>query len=161
MFVTHDQDEAFVLGDEVAVMRDGVIVQQASPAELYAHPVDPWLARFVGDAELLAGSASGDCASTIIGRVPLEHHVSGAVEVLVRPEEVVLEAGDDGIVEAVEFHGHDAVTVVRLTGDTVLHSRSSGAPRFVVGDRVSVRHSGVASTAFPATPTAGSTHAQV
>ena len=64
MFVTHDQEEAFVLGDQVAVMLDGRIVQQASPAELYAQPATPWVAGFVGEANLLDGSAGGATAET-------------------------------------------------------------------------------------------------
>ena len=45
VFVTHDQEEAFVLGDEVAVMHGGRIVQQAPPAELYARPATSWSPR--------------------------------------------------------------------------------------------------------------------
>ncbi len=149
VFVTHDQDEAFVLGDEVAVMRDGRIVQQASPAQLYAHPVDSWLARFVGDADVLPGEGRGDCASTRIGRVPLQDETVGIVDVLIRPEEVVVEPGDDGEVVAIEYYGHDAVTTVRFTSGEHVRSRTTGAPRFAVGDAVSVRHSGAASVAYP------------
>ena len=151
VFVTHDQDEAFVLGDEVAVMCDGVVVQQAPPAELYAHPATPWLARFVGDADVLTGEGRGDSATTAIGQVPLEAMTVGGVDVLVRPEDVVLEAGGDTIVCAVEYYGHDAVTSVRTLSGDVVRSRTTGAPAFAVGDRVSVRHSGVKSIAFPRT----------
>ena len=69
MFVTHDQEEAFVLGDEVAVMQAGRIVQQARPAELYARPASPWVATFVGDANLVAGDGRGDHAVTPVGNV--------------------------------------------------------------------------------------------
>ncbi len=150
VFVTHDQDEAFVLGDEVAVMRDGVVVQQDRPAELYAHPADPWLAGFVGDAEILEGDGHGDCASTAIGRVPLETHASGPLDVLIRPEEVLVESGAGATVVSVEFHGHDAVTTLALDEGSVVRSRSTGAPRFLVGDTVTVSHSGAASIAFSA-----------
>lgn len=148
VFVTHDQDEAFVLGDEVAVMRDGLVVQQAAPADLYAHPADPWLARFVGDADVLVGDGRGDCASTAIGKVPLERETVGGVDVMVRPEDVVVEAGGDAIVVAVEYYGHDAVTSVRVPAGAVVRSRTTGAPTFVVGDMVSVRHGGAKSVAF-------------
>jgi len=148
VFVTHDQDEAFVIGDEVAVMRDGLVVQQATPAQLYAHPADPWLARFVGDADVLAGDGHGECASTIIGRVPLEAETVGGVDVMVRPEDVVIEAGGDAVVVGVEYYGHDAVTSVRTSPGDVVRSRTTGAPMFAVGDEVSVRHSGAKSIAF-------------
>ena len=48
LFVTHDVDEAIRLGDRVALMRDGRLVQFAPPGELIAHPVDEFVARFVG-----------------------------------------------------------------------------------------------------------------
>ena len=50
LLVTHDQSEALSLGDRVGVLRDGRLVQVATPSELYRHPVDARLARFVGEA---------------------------------------------------------------------------------------------------------------
>ena len=71
VFVTHDQEEAFVLGDRVAVLNDGRLAQVGTPDELYRHPVDRWVARFVGDANLLpVPSAVGICA-TPVGDVPV------------------------------------------------------------------------------------------
>ena len=148
VFVTHDQDEAFVLGDEVAVMREGAVVQQAAPAEIYEHPADPWLARFVGEADLLDGEAGGDEALTALGRIPLDRPASGTVEVLVRPEHVVVGPGDTATVESVEYHGHDAVSRVRTDAGPVVRSRVTGAPSHRRGDRVAVTHSGVPTVAF-------------
>lgn len=54
MLVTHDREEAFSLADRVAVLKDGVIVQCASPAQLLAAPATPWLARFIGYENVLA-----------------------------------------------------------------------------------------------------------
>ena len=53
IFVTHDQDEAFIVGDRVAVMRQGEVVQTDSPQVLYHHPVDQWTAEFVGTVSVL------------------------------------------------------------------------------------------------------------
>ncbi len=50
LYVTHDQTEAFALGDRVAVMRDGRIVQAADPDEVWAHPADEDVARFLGQS---------------------------------------------------------------------------------------------------------------
>ena len=47
-YVTHDVAEAFALGDSVAVLRDGTVVQQAAPEELWAAPADAWTAGFLG-----------------------------------------------------------------------------------------------------------------
>ena len=56
VLVTHDQEEALSLADSVAVLRDGTIVQQGTPAELYSKPVDARLASFLGAANLLEAS---------------------------------------------------------------------------------------------------------
>lgn len=153
MFVTHDQDEAFVLGDQVAVMRDGRVVQQASPAELYRNPVDPWLAEFVGEAELLPGVASGTAAETALGRVELAGAQNGPVQVLVRPEEIVLADGTGAVVLDVEYYGHDALSTVRLDDGTVVRSRVTGAPAHRAGDTVAVGHRGGRTIAYAAATT--------
>ncbi|HEX2294300.1 MAG TPA: ABC transporter ATP-binding protein, partial [Actinomycetota bacterium] len=67
LFVTHQQEEAFVVGQEVAVMLDGVVVQQGPPATLYEAPATIEIARFVGDANFLRGTADADKAETCIG----------------------------------------------------------------------------------------------
>ncbi|OFV80963.1 MAG: hypothetical protein A2W26_05125 [Acidobacteria bacterium RBG_16_64_8] len=55
IYVTHDQTEALALSEEIAVMRDGVVVQQGTPAEIYRHPRTDFVAAFVGSANLLDG----------------------------------------------------------------------------------------------------------
>jgi iron(III) transport system ATP-binding protein len=153
VFVTHDQDEAFVLGDEVAVMDDGLIVQQAPPAELYDRPASPWVASFVGDANLVAGRAAGRSATTALGPLPLRDAVDGPVQVLLRPEELRLDAvdglGAPGAVELIEYYGHDCVTFTRLDGGDVVRVRSGSAPRFGRGERVTVRYEGQPAIAYP------------
>ena len=52
LHVTHDVGEAFALGDRVAVMRAGRIIQAAAPDELWARPADAWVARFLGLANV-------------------------------------------------------------------------------------------------------------
>ncbi|MDP8970083.1 MAG: ABC transporter ATP-binding protein, partial [Actinomycetota bacterium] len=114
LFVTHDQEEAFLVGDQVAVMLDGIIEQQAPPAQVYAAPASRGVATFVGDANFLAGRASGRHAATPVGAVPLRVEAHGPVDILVRPEQVAVRDGDDAVVEAIEYYGHDAVYRVRL-----------------------------------------------
>jgi iron(III) transport system ATP-binding protein len=148
VFVTHDQEEAFVLGDEVAVMENGRIVQQATPAQLYRSPATRWVASFVGDANLVPGSVRGRVADTKIGPVPVATDLTGAVDVLIRPESVVLGPGSRAAVELVEFYGHDTVYVVRVGDDLLLRSRQSASPRFARGDMVDVSYSGEATMAY-------------
>ena len=148
VFVTHDQDEAFVLGDEVAVMSEGQIVQQAAPAELYESPATPWVAGFVGDANLLAGRASGRSVATPVGGVALRAPVDGEVEVLLRPEHLEVRDGDQGVVDLVEFYGHDTVYAVLLDDGAALTVRVAQAPTHARGDRVAVTYTGPPAVAF-------------
>jgi molybdate transport system ATP-binding protein len=55
IFVTHDPQEASILADRVAVLRDGAIVQTGSPEAVFRRPSNPWVARFVGIDNLLPG----------------------------------------------------------------------------------------------------------
>ena len=156
VFVTHDQDEAFVLGDEVAVMRDGAVMQQAPPAVLYESPADRWVAGFVGEADTLPGRAEGDVAHTMLGPLPLRAPARGPVDVLIRPEDVRVRseipgksAGASAVVDHVEFFGHDTLYYVRGADGEVLRSRTTGSPQFAAGAVVRLRHSGMRTTAFP------------
>jgi len=149
LFVTHDQEEAFVLGDEVAVMLGGRIEQQAAPAELYHAPATLAVARFVGDANLLSGQAEGASAATPLGRVPLTGSARGAVDVLVRPEFVEVSDGDDAQVVGVEYYGHDAVYLVRPDAGVTLRARILSSPVYRPGDRVTLGYTGNPTAAYP------------
>ena len=69
IYVTHDQEEALVMSDRIAVMRAGRIVQIGSGVELYERPVDTFVARFLGESNLLAGTvgAVADGRATLDG----------------------------------------------------------------------------------------------
>ena len=123
ILVTHDQDEALSLADQVAVMRSGRLVQAASPRDLYRSPVDADVARFVGGATALPAHVRDGVASCILGDLPLARACpDGAAEVLVRPEQVRLDsAAHEARVEArvteVSFYGHDAACRLDLQPD--------------------------------------------
>ncbi|MQA74152.1 MAG: sn-glycerol-3-phosphate ABC transporter ATP-binding protein UgpC [Solirubrobacterales bacterium] len=73
VYVTHDQTEAMTLGDRVAVMRSGILQQVGSPAELYDHPRNIFVAGFIGSPSMnfLPATVDGDRAKLAIGEVPL------------------------------------------------------------------------------------------
>jgi iron(III) transport system ATP-binding protein len=161
VFVTHDQEEAFVLGDEVAVMHEGAIVQQAEPSTLYARPATPWVASFVGDANLVEATADGHTAATPVGPVALDAPRTGPVRVVLRPEDLLLSPADaadaalpgvPGSVELTEYHGHDTVYLVRPGDAGTLRVRASAAPRFRRGDQVTVRYAGAPAYAYSVGP---------
>ncbi len=96
LLVTHDPEEATALGDRIAVMRAGRLEQVGPPGELYAHPANPFVALFLGEANQVVGEVRGGAMHTPLGPLPvvsLDGDLSdgAAVDVLVRPEAVLLE----------------------------------------------------------------------
>ena len=148
IFVTHDQEEAFVVGDEVAVMQEGRILQQADAATLYELPATREVAEFIGDANLVVGVGDGDVAHTPVGPVPLDAPRTGPVRVMIRPERLLAEPGGAATVEAVDYFGHDAVYRVRLADGEVVRSRVIGAPALAAGDAVTLAFTGAPTVAF-------------
>jgi iron(III) transport system ATP-binding protein len=148
ILVTHDQDEALSTADRVAALRDGKIAQYAAPEELYARPADADLAGFIGDANLIEGVLSGGVVKTRLGCLPLDDGGTvraGQVTVLVRPEQIELEPGEEGVpgrVTSYRYHGHDAVLHVQPTDDAAgqqITVRVVGGPHLPPGSPVTLR----------------------
>ncbi|MFF3397538.1 ABC transporter ATP-binding protein [Streptomyces sp. NPDC002659] len=114
---------ALVLLDEPfnALDRPGKITQCDTPQEVYQHPVDPRVARFVGDAVLLPATAADGTGTTALGRLPLAPPAvdSRSGTVLLRPEQLRLTqptTAVQGTVTEVSFYGHDAMVTVDVDG---------------------------------------------
>ena len=149
LLVTHDHEEAFSLADEVAVLRDGVIVQTGSPRTLYSAPADAGLAEFLGDVNILSGPVEDGRILTALGclNVTGEPAADGVRSVLIRPEElrlhpctgVPLGDGHVGVVDDVTFYGHDArVGIVLEDNGLRLVARTLGRATPDPGERVRV-----------------------
>ncbi len=94
IFVTHDQEEALTLSDRIGILKDGALVQQGAPREVYDRPVNEFAARFLGDANLFEGEMAGDGVRLAEGsfvRLPAPPTgKSGSVRFAVRPEYLTL-----------------------------------------------------------------------
>ncbi len=130
VLVTHDQAEALSMGDEVAVLRSGRLAQTATPTVLYRAPVDLDVARFVGDAIVVPGTARSGVVDCVLGRLSTPSlTVAGNVEVMIRPEQIRLVRAPDarGAQDAVSaevighhYYGPDSVVQLRLRdGDRI------------------------------------------
>jgi iron(III) transport system ATP-binding protein len=148
VLVTHDQEEALGTADQVAVMHQGRFLQVGEPEQVYRHPVDPLVARAVGEAFVLPAVAGGTVATTSLGPVALLPHGAGQPEpagevrgqVLVRPEQLRLVPLGEGVtcsVRRVSFHGHDTtVSLVSPDGSDLTCRTQDPVP---AGERVGVR----------------------
>jgi len=100
IYVTHDQEEAFALADRVIVMNAGRVEQSGTPQEIYLRPATPFVARFLGFMNLLEGEVRVENGQpgvkTPLGFWPVKSPASGAVSVLLRPEQVNLEGNGLG-----------------------------------------------------------------
>ncbi len=153
LLVTHDQDEAFSLADEVIVMREGRIEQRGAPEGLFAEPATRFVATFLGaqvalegvavDAEAVRLAAGPVVRCRVVGVPP-----GAACTLLLRPHELVLEdAGAlEGAVEAVAFAGDRRALTVAVAGARARVSAPLGA-RIEPGARVRLAVRG--GSAFP------------
>jgi putative spermidine/putrescine transport system ATP-binding protein len=155
IYVTHDQDEALTMSDRIAVMRAGKIVQIGTPREIYEHPVDDFVAEFVGESTLLPGRLTerdGQTATialasgAVVAAQAPRGVTSGAdVRLLLRPEKIrLLPPGEgqlDGRVTDTIYLGDSTRYQVDLGQGLSLFARGhnrADLPDFRPGDRVSV-----------------------
>ena len=154
LLVTHDQNEALSLADQVAVMRAGRLVQSAPPSEVYLSPSDPQVAEFVGRAVVLPGTATDARATCALGEVVLTEPTTGPVALMIRPEQVFVDLAHDegvrGTVEEVSYYGHDCAVQVRLDEGTSVLARMAGVRHPGPGDVVHLRVTGLVRAYHPA-----------
>jgi multiple sugar transport system ATP-binding protein len=156
IYVTHDQIEAMTLADRIAVMRGGLIQQLDSPQAIYSHPVNRFVAGFIGSPGMnfLKGSVEaqgGNPRFVAEGLdVPLQTYrfkngalPGGPAELGVRPEHIGVNSGEDWpfssnvAVEVVEPMGSDTLIWAKLgTQDLAMRLPTERSPK--VGDRVSI-----------------------
>lgn len=105
LFVTHDQDEAMVMSDEIVLMNNGVIVQRGTPEDVYNFPKTLFCARFLGEANVFSGPvrAEGQKALIQAGSLLLRSHGAppagdGTRWACIRPEAIRIEAETKGAV---------------------------------------------------------------
>jgi iron(III) transport system ATP-binding protein len=164
VLVTHDQAEALSLADQVAVMRQGRLVQLDAPENVYRTPSDAGVAGFVGEAVLLPASISDGYATCALGSLAVRGAVSGPARILLRPEQLVLSAGGPGVearVRDVSYFGHDAAVRLELVpGGTVVLARVAGHDRPEPGALVRLSVAGEA-LAYPGDAAAGAAGATI
>ncbi|KQM81314.1 ABC transporter ATP-binding protein [Agromyces sp. Leaf222] len=159
VYVTHDQEEAFILSDRMGVMRDGRICQLGTPEQLYREPKDLFVAKFLGKTNLFPGQITGLDGARAAVRVGGNDLVARAnpaiigddVVCSVRPEQLILGAAGSGsaVPAGLQRIADAAITEVRFLGQRrSIHLDADGiacsvdldpaAPAPAIGDRVAL-----------------------
>ncbi len=132
IYVTHDQEEALTMSDTVVVMRDGHILQIGDPKRIYDEPVNAFVADFIGESNILRGTMVRDELVHFSGNdfpcVDSGFGENAPVDVVVRPEDIML-VGEDigqisGVVRSVLFKGVHYEMMID-TGETVFKVHST------------------------------------
>lgn len=162
LFVTHDQEEAMTLSDQIAIMRNGKIVQMDDPRSVYRHPVNTFVANFIGESNVLEGKILVSEKKYFLqladeSRLPLpkntlqvDDHVNQTRKIIVRPEDIQLAFSppDDyqcvGILKFVTYVGNRSIYIVESLGQEikvqVQHPFEGSAVQ--VGDQVYLKWDG-------------------
>lgn len=140
VYVTHDQTEALTMADSMIILKDGIVQQAGQPAEIYKHPINSFVASFIGTPPInlldeTIESAVGKTLPLIYGR----DFADGKYKIGIRPEHIHLDADGplSGTIEAIEYIG--AASYVRIkTPHTILTmTMKSGDRQLSEGDTVS------------------------
>jgi spermidine/putrescine transport system ATP-binding protein len=160
VFVTHDQEEALAMSDRIAVMSDGEVQQIGGPTDIYEHPINRFVADFIGDTNFLEGEIveiNDDLVTCKIGSESLYkaensggHAVGDQVTLFLRPEKITLSAmqednGPDvrpGKVANIVYLGNQAAYTVDM-GDGIkltaqARPREDGKLPFAIDDPLAV-----------------------
>jgi spermidine/putrescine transport system ATP-binding protein len=171
VFVTHDQEEALAMSDRIAVMSDGEVQQIGGPTDIYEHPVNRFVADFIGDTNFLDGEIvdfNDDLVTCRIGANSLfeaensgGHKVGDQVTLFLRPEKISLSAAHEvngsstrpGKVANMVYLGNQAAYTVDM-GDGIeltaqARPRENGKLPFTIGDSLAVGFSARALRVLP------------
>jgi len=147
VMVTHDPEEAMFMADRIVLMRDGVIIQEGIPYDLYKNPVNHFAASFFGNVNIFKGEIKNKAAYTALGSLPAPDFQDGEkVDILIRPEDIQIHRtalpylkGPETIIETARYLGRD--TLLHLSyqdqNDTIhFHARvnADNAPK--QGDKI-------------------------
>ena len=137
IFVTHDQEEALEVADQIVVTNKGRVEQVGTPVEIYREPKTPFVAQFIGETSLITDSS-------FLQGYDIQEPIKEAV---VRPEFVTIykkeeegsfDEGEHGVVEKISFRGSHLEVEVNVNGTILIATRTLEQAMVTVGERVKV-----------------------
>lgn len=157
ILVTHDPEEALEIADRIAVMGEGMIRQFGAPGEIYNRPVNADVAAMFGQGAVLGGERTDGGVTTPFGLWPedaftLPLPASRRVEIVARPEALVVREGDDARIEDIRLQGPSLRIVVASPGGVRLSALMPAGGSFSAGQSVSVVPRKASLFAYPENP---------
>ena len=153
ILVTHDQNEAFAMADEIGIMYEGKIQQWDVPYNLYHRPANRFVADFIGQGVLIAGVVGPNNSvrmelGTLTSDTPVECHETCTdcdngcrVDILLRPDDIVHD--DSSTVQAEVLHkafrGADILYTLRLASGTEVLSLVPSHHNHAIGEKIGIR----------------------
>ncbi len=146
ILVTHDQNEAFAMADQICVMNEGTIQQQGSGYDLYHKPVNRFVADFIGQGVILPATVEN--ANTvrtdlgiITGDSPIADEAGAMVDVLIRPDDVVHddESSESAIVVEKAFRGADFLYHLRMDSGIEVMCLAPSHHNHKINERIGIR----------------------
>ncbi len=157
LMVTHDQHEAFAIGDQIGVMREGRLLQRDTAFNLYHEPAERFVAEFIGQGAFVKGTLEApDTIVTVLGVIQgnraYEWPRGSMVEVLIRPDDIVADAEGPLIAKVVgkAFKGAETLYTLEMGGGERLLSLFPSHHDHAIGEQVRVRLQVDHLVAFPA-----------
>ncbi|HEY6382015.1 MAG TPA: ABC transporter ATP-binding protein, partial [Pseudolabrys sp.] len=154
VIVTHDQEEAMIVADRIAVMNHGRLMQVAPPAEIYERPCSRWLAGFIGEVNLIEGNMNaGGSIDTALGQLRIvtadKRRAGDPVSLALRPEKISLSSERPneklnalrGTVFEIGYRGDMSIYKLLLAGRSVMkvavaNTGEAGKTTFAVNELV-------------------------
>ncbi|MDE3839013.1 spermidine/putrescine ABC transporter ATP-binding protein [Bacillus methanolicus] len=100
IFVTHDQEEALAMSDEIFVLNNGKIEQSGTPTDIYDEPINRFVANFIGESNIVSGKMIKDYVVEFAGKtfdcVDKGFNPNETVEIVIRPEDLEITTKDKG-----------------------------------------------------------------
>jgi ABC-type sugar transport system ATPase subunit len=126
IFVTHDRDEAFYFSKRIFLIRDGKIIQDGIPSDVYRNPTDFWVAGLLGECNVLDSSV----AKKLLGVTPKSE------KYLVRPEELIFRSEEphNGVLTDVKFHGFCSDLFFKIEEDVIIKIITLKKQKFKIGN---------------------------
>jgi spermidine/putrescine transport system ATP-binding protein len=143
LFVTHDQEEALAMSDEIFVMNNGNVLQSGTPVDIYDEPINHFVADFIGESNILTGTMIKDYEVAFVGKhfecADAGMKPNEPVEVVLRPEDLDITTPDQGkltvTIDSQLFRGdyHEIVAYDDDHNEWLIHSINPAKDGEVVG----------------------------